>query len=315
MVNKVFNKTALACALTLLVSSNVVNAAEVNSCLSEVGAIEAGYCLRDGNSYFSITDTGNMQLTTEVNDPTKITTHIFATDFLFDAEVKGKDNPHFGFNATDGGYMQLGLDSGADVSTLALTGLNTYSWGSIDLTIQLIGGAVGSQAATLIETFTITNTSGADLNLSMIAYTDVDLGGYGNGNNDLGELAGFDTNGDPIAYRQWDANNELLASVDKAPDFYEVSQSFDEGACATDLCSRVHNDAGLILNPSTVDGGPGDLQMAAQWVRTLAAGESFSYTQTIALNGSVPEVPVPAAVWLFGSGLLGLVGVARRKKA
>lgn len=26
-------------------------------------------------------------------------------------------------------------------------------------------------------------------------------------------------------------------------------------------------------------------------------------------------VPVPAAIWLFGSGLLGLVGVARRKKA
>jgi hypothetical protein len=28
-----------------------------------------------------------------------------------------------------------------------------------------------------------------------------------------------------------------------------------------------------------------------------------------------PSVPVPAAVWLFGSGLLGLVGVARRKKS
>ena len=26
-------------------------------------------------------------------------------------------------------------------------------------------------------------------------------------------------------------------------------------------------------------------------------------------------IPVPAAVWLFGSGLLGLIGVARRKKA
>jgi len=26
-----------------------------------------------------------------------------------------------------------------------------------------------------------------------------------------------------------------------------------------------------------------------------------------------PEVPVPASVWLFGSGLIGLVGVARRK--
>ena len=27
------------------------------------------------------------------------------------------------------------------------------------------------------------------------------------------------------------------------------------------------------------------------------------------------EVPIPSAVWLFGSGLLGLVGVARRRKS
>ena len=31
--------------------------------------------------------------------------------------------------------------------------------------------------------------------------------------------------------------------------------------------------------------------------------------------GDVAAVPIPAAVWLFGSGLLGLVGMARRKKA
>ena len=29
---------------------------------------------------------------------------------------------------------------------------------------------------------------------------------------------------------------------------------------------------------------------------------------------SFTVVPVPAAVWLFGSGLLGLVGIVRRKK-
>ena len=29
---------------------------------------------------------------------------------------------------------------------------------------------------------------------------------------------------------------------------------------------------------------------------------------------SVSAVPVPAAVWLFGSGLIGLVGVARRNR-
>ena len=32
-------------------------------------------------------------------------------------------------------------------------------------------------------------------------------------------------------------------------------------------------------------------------------------------SGDVSAIPVPAAVWLFGSGLLGLIGIARRKKA
>jgi hypothetical protein len=32
-------------------------------------------------------------------------------------------------------------------------------------------------------------------------------------------------------------------------------------------------------------------------------------------DGDVSTVPVPAAVWLFGSGLVGLVAVARSKKA
>ena len=44
-----------------------------------------------------------------------------------------------------------------------------------------------------------------------------------------------------------------------------------------------------------------------------------SYTVNFS-DGSVLEVdvrvvPVPAAVWLFGSGLLGLIGIARRKTA
>lgn len=33
------------------------------------------------------------------------------------------------------------------------------------------------------------------------------------------------------------------------------------------------------------------------------------------VTGYTSTVPVPTAVWLFGSGLLGLIGVARRKKA
>lgn len=45
---------------------------------------------------------------------------------------------------------------------------------------------------------------------------------------------------------------------------------------------------------------------------TSEAGQAFRPTLTVEV---VSAVPVPAAVWLFGSGLIGLAGVARRKKA
>lgn len=35
---------------------------------------------------------------------------------------------------------------------------------------------------------------------------------------------------------------------------------------------------------------------------------------SVTVTAVTPEIPVPAAVWLFGSGLIGLVGVARRRK-
>jgi len=43
--------------------------------------------------------------------------------------------------------------------------------------------------------------------------------------------------------------------------------------------------------------------------------DDFNFFAWAVHDGDVPAVvPVPAAVWLFGSGLLGLVGFARRKK-
>jgi hypothetical protein len=48
-------------------------------------------------------------------------------------------------------------------------------------------------------------------------------------------------------------------------------------------------------------------------VDTVGTGPTGNYYDNV--NFGVTPVPVPAAVWLFGSGLLGLVGVARRRKS
>ena len=44
-------------------------------------------------------------------------------------------------------------------------------------------------------------------------------------------------------------------------------------------------------------------------------GKVNSYYAWAVQTGDVSAVPVPAAVWLFGSGLIGLIGLAKRKKA
>ena len=45
-----------------------------------------------------------------------------------------------------------------------------------------------------------------------------------------------------------------------------------------------------------------------------ALDDNFNVVNSTWTNYTVSSVPVPAAVWLFGSGLLGLAGVARRKR-
>jgi hypothetical protein len=47
----------------------------------------------------------------------------------------------------------------------------------------------------------------------------------------------------------------------------------------------------------------------------LIGNKTYSFYALAVRPGQVAAVPVPAAAWLFGSGLLGLVGVARRRLA
>ncbi|MDB4516177.1 VPLPA-CTERM sorting domain-containing protein [Crocinitomicaceae bacterium] len=73
---------------------------------------------------------------------------------------------------------------------------------------------------------------------------------------------------------------------------------------AGDVVGQALDDAGhAVLVSATAVG--------SNW-GTFAGG---TYYEVWSVDITPSAIPVPAAVWLFGSGLLGLVGVARRKKA
>jgi len=82
-----------------------------------------------------------------------------------------------------------------------------------------------------------------------------------------------------------------------------------------------------------------DVSMAVGWDFVLAAGEQATIDILLSLSAptsgfflthsdpdsdesiyfsstlSISQIPIPAAVWLFGSGLLGFIGIARRNKS
>lgn len=94
--------------------------------------------------------------------------------------------------------------------------------------------------------------------------------------------------------------------------FSPITNLLTIGGWQVDLTSMLIVDqTASVLNLSG-DGqltGNGYDPTAATWtLSSNDAGSSYSMTVTAS------PVPVPAAVWLFGSGLIGLVGVARRRK-
>jgi hypothetical protein len=82
-----------------------------------------------------------------------------------------------------------------------------------------------------------------------------------------------------------------------------MSQSGMAVTTATELLGSLNAPGSF-----TFDATPGDYFVSFFG----EAGASTSYGM---YGIEISQVPLPAAVWLFGSGLLGMIGIARRKKA
>ena len=96
----------------------------------------------------------------------------------------------------------------------------------------------------------------------------------------------------------------LEGPVDLAFAYFEEAALFTAHFDAAFVDALVDNDFGSTL---TLFGEVYDTDMNLLPDAVIHSTTGFAYQSTV--------VPVPAAVWLFSSGLVGLAGVARRKKA
>ncbi|GMQ88171.1 MAG: hypothetical protein BMS9Abin08_1398 [Gammaproteobacteria bacterium] len=119
----------------------------------------------------------------------------------------------------------------------------------------------------------------------------------------LGFLAGDLVNG---------VGDDLVLFEIGTPDAFSLTINGTTLSVAMTLDTGDKITGGAQLNAIAIDlndfGVAADAAISSIDVGLARGGASF------ALAGTLVAVPVPAAVWLFGSGLLGLVGVARRKK-
>jgi len=160
----------------------------------------------------------------------------------------------------------------------------------------------------------------------------VDYGALGAGLN--GSVDAFSLYGVSGTTAEWRANTQWLNPFTLNTQAAQTRLTMDitglgANPWITNLASIGLDDVGMFGDLGAVADNSAGLNFTLNWSVEADTGSGWQsinsiqqhishdgYTQSSVATGfySVSEVPVPAAVWLFGSGLIGLVGLGRRKK-
>lgn len=185
-----------------------------------------------------------------------------------------------GFGADAAWSSWLSAQTATDVRWVAFAGDNNGTSTGVNTTREIVSRAVGT------------------------TFTTVSIGSISNGATAISQFA-F-TNGTPsitgvlVANLFTAANGSFInqaggtTALDGSANlFYFSRNNAGTGSSAAGLAQSFGNSTGLAT-------------------LSLASNGDFTYT----LAGPLPSpVPVPAAAWLFGSGLMAIGGVVRRRKA
>lgn len=121
---------------------------------------------------------------------------------------------------------------------------------------------------------------------------------------------------------EWGAGTQIFSLLTSAPAGNYFGAFLDAGGDSipgTAFVGRFPDTVNPIplavvnLADPTVFSGMTFISVTSQNGPGFPAGSAFQL-DWVSSTPTVGEVPVPAAAWLFGSGLLGLIGIARRKK-
>ena len=191
---------------------------------------------------------------------------------------------------------------------------------SIALSLALALGTSVAGAATMTSgTFTMMDGTGATINTDTAVTGDIGAGAWSvsSTNTFFGAIwtAHSGTTFGPGTYT-FDASNAqdgsaMITGVTVGAGQVGGHILFNWGATADIDVVNVWDVAGDVYTSSDVVSGAFP---TGDGIRGLGMVDGPFLTYHANFDFVAP-VPVPAAVWLFGSGLLGLVGVARRKKS